>query len=66
MCREITNNISSYLEYYESIVPYNSVSYQELSGVITYNYSDFACGSGSVNVGFLPDNLISVCNEGFT
>lgn len=32
---------------------------------VTYNYPCFNCGTGSKNVGFLPNRLISSCHNGF-
>ena len=32
---------------------------------ITHNYPCFNCGTGSTNIGFLPNRLISSCHNGF-
>lgn len=65
--REIQNEISNHFDYYSNIIPYYRPNDGfDLNDVDTYVVCDNTCGSGSLAVGFLPDNLISVCNEGFT
>lgn len=65
LCRELEqeNETKGYLKYYQYITPYyHGPQYNEL----TYNYSHYTCGTGDMNVGFLPDNMVSTCHEGFT
>ena len=64
-CREIeAKNINhELLRYYSIITLFHSENTQPY---LTYNYSCHTCGSGSVNIGFLPDNMVSSCHEGFT
>ena len=63
--REIQEEINKYFDYYSNIIPYLNGEDFDLSNV-TYVVCDHTCGSGSITVGLLPDDLISVCNEGFT
>ena len=34
--------------------------------LLTYNYGYHTCGTGNNFVGLLPDNMVSLCHEGFT
>ena len=63
-CLEIDNNIREYLNYYNSVMPYpnHGGDYKNL----TYKDPCMLCGSGMNLIGFLPDNMISICHEGFT
>lgn len=65
LCREIEQeNIEKhYFEYYTEITPFANNSCQNC---LTYKYNYHTCGSGNSMVGFLPDNMISICHEGFT
>ena len=62
--REIQNEIDKYFKYYNNIIPYNN-GFFDLNEV-SNKVCGCTCGSGTSCIGFLPDNLISVCNEGFT
>lgn len=64
-CRELEqeNEEQHYFVYYRDITPFSSnVRPKEED---TYNYPCFNCGTGSKNVGFLPNRLISSCHNGF-
>lgn len=65
LCREIEReNIDKhYFKYYEVITPFTSDICQNC---LTYQYNYHTCGTGNSMLGFLPDNMISTCHEGFT
>lgn len=65
LCREIEseNKTKKYFKYYDIITPYhNTVCSKNLS----YKGIACTCGSGTSSIGFLPNNMISTCHEGFT
>lgn len=64
-CREIEmeNMRNHYFKYYREITPYSSNICQDC---LTYRYNYHTCGTGNSMVGFLPDNMLSTCHEGFT
>lgn len=64
-CLEIEqeNNEKQYFQHYQHITPFGAGAEQE---EITYKYGYNNCGTGRTTVGFLPNNLISTCHEGFT
>ena len=64
-CREIEqeNKNKNYFKFYDDITFFsNGVEQTNL----TYNYSHHFCGTGTNMIGFLPDNMMSLCHEGFT
>ena len=63
-CREIEgeNRVQHYFKYYESITPFANSSCDGCTGYCGKKHN---CGSGSSMVGFLPDNMMSACHEGF-
>lgn len=61
-CREI-EKIPHVFDHYKVITPFNTSN--QPKNRHTYKYPCFTCGSGSTNVGFLPNNLISSCHNGF-
>ena len=65
LCREIEqeNKSLKYFKYYEVITPFTSSICQNC---LTYRYNYHTCGTGNSMVGFLPDNMLSTCHEGFT
>lgn len=65
LCREIEkeNTTKHLFKYYKIITPYSSNFTQD---ALTYEYGYHTCGTGNSNVGFLPDNMVSTCHEGFT
>lgn len=65
-CREIEeeNNVAHYFKYYFSITPFREKDC--MSPFDTYRYSMCGCGSGTGMVGFLPNDKIAACHEGFT
>ena len=65
LCREVEeeNKTEKYFNYYNIITPFSR--YAD-GPVLTYRQGSNVCGSGSFQMGFLPDNLISTCHEGFT
>ncbi len=66
LCRSIEKDIvagRSELKLYQQITPFSETANNvALSYVSPYGY----CGTGNSMVGFLPDDLIAICNEGFT
>lgn len=65
LCKEIEmeNIANHYFNWYTTITPFSSNNCQTC---LTYKYGYHTCGSGDTTVGFLPNNMISVCHEGFT
>lgn len=66
MCREIEKEIAngkSELKYYQGITPFTTTANNT---ALSYISPKGYCGTGNSMVGFLPDNLIGICNEGFT
>lgn len=64
-CRliEKKNEKQDIFKYYTTITPFDNDITQN---ALTYRYSCHTCGTGDVNLGFLPNNMISSCHEGFT
>lgn len=64
-CREIEkeNQEKSYFDFYKIITFFSN---RVLQQNLTYNYSHHTCGTGTTMIGFLPDNMMSLCHEGFT
>lgn len=61
-CRELEKE-SGHFKFYRDITPFSTnVRPKDES---TYNYPCFNCGTGSVNLGFLPGRLLSSCHNGF-
>lgn len=62
LCREIEreNQTQHYFKYYENITPFDG-------GITEINLRAWSggCGSGMGMVGFLPNNMMSICHEGF-
>ena len=66
-CREIEReNIERhYFKRYREITPYGEGAPRRCSNCVVQEASTL-CGTGSRILGFLPQNMISVCHEGFT
>lgn len=66
LCREIEqeNYSQHYFKYYQAITPF--CSYYSCMNCKSFKNDMVCCGSGKQMIGFLPENLISVCHEGFT
>lgn len=62
LCREIELE-DKYFEFYKEITPFSTEIIQQ---DLTYNYDCHTCGTGTTMIGFLPNNIISACHEGFT
>lgn len=64
-CRELEreNGEKGYFRFYREITPFATNVRPKAED--TYNYPCFNCGTGSTNVGFLPNRLISSCHNGF-
>lgn len=64
-CREIEreNGEKGYFRFYREITPFSTNVRPKNED--TYNYPCFNCGTGSTNIGFLPNRLISSCHNGF-
>lgn len=60
-CREIEQETP--FRFYREITPFSTNVRPRDED--TYNYPCFNCGTGSKNVGFLPNRLISSCHNGF-
>lgn len=61
-CREIEKE-EGHFKYYKKITPYGCGVCQNC---LSYKYGYHTCGTGGTSVGFLPNNMMSTCNEGFT
>lgn len=64
-CREIEaeNEKEHYFNFYKIITFFHNNMIQDN---LTYNYSHHTCGTGTTMIGFLPNNMMSLCHEGFT
>lgn len=64
-CREIEseNQIYHYFKYYDEITPFALDISEDM---LTYRYNRHTCGTGTIMIGFMPDNMFSTCHEGFT
>ena len=65
LCREIEheNEIQRYFKYYQYITPFDEPA---ANNGITYSSSECShCGTGANMLGFLPNNMMSTCHEGF-
>ena len=65
-CKEIEEKSNELFLFQKKITPYNTEIKIDEFFYTTYLNKCNYCGSGSSLVGFLPNNLISVCNEGFS
>ena len=65
-CKEIEmeNQEKHFLKYYRSITPY--ASFNPKCSYNSYYHKSCLCGTGSSLIGFLPNELVSTCHEGFT
>lgn len=70
LCREIEreNRTMHYFKHYEIITPYDMSFYGDDPNAVmlTYAHNNHTCGTCVHSIGFLPDNMISTCHEGFT
>lgn len=66
-CREIEkeNITEKYFKRYREITPYCENCEGKCS-LQCFKQSSTLCGTGSIIMGFLPQNMVSVCHEGFT
>lgn len=64
-CRiiEKRNTEEKIFKYYQVITPFDNNITQD---ILAYNYNCHTCGTGDSNIGFLPNNMLSTCHEGFT
>lgn len=60
-CRELEKE--GRFRFYREITPFSTNVRPKAED--TYNYPCFNCGTGSTNIGFLPNRLISSCHNGF-
>ena len=63
-CREIEKKADEFFKYYKIITPYSRANVT--NNYLTYYHNDHTCGAGNTMIGFLPYNIISICNEGFS
>ena len=63
-CRELEweNNEKEHFRFYQDITPFSTNVRPKDEA--TYNYPCFNCGTGSSNLGFLPNRLLSSCHNG--
>lgn len=62
-CAELSKESRKHFKYYTNIRPF-SISNQDCQALTFYS-PRFGCGTGYSNIGLLPRDLVSVCNEGF-
>ena len=64
LCREIEqeNEMQHYFKFYTIITPFDT-RFEE--NALSYYYGSHNCGTGKNMIGFLPNNMISTCHEGF-
>lgn len=65
-CREIEqeNKLLHYFKYYETITPLTGNPCEKC---VSYTCGErHNCGTGSTIIGFLPNDMVSACHEGFT
>ena len=63
-CLEIEKNASQYFQLYREITPFKHSCCN--NQIMTAYACNGTCGTGFTNIGFLPNNMITTCNEGFT
>ena len=66
LCREIEDENrrgAGYFKYYDEITIFANGACEN---ILTYKYSHHNCGTGTSMIGFMPDNMLSTCHEGFT
>lgn len=65
LCREIEkeNEEKNYFKHYKTITIFSNSNCQNC---LSYRYGYHNCGTGSSLIGFLPNNMLSTCHEGFT
>lgn len=65
LCRQIEkeNEEKHYFKYYKTITIFSNDSCQNC---LSYRYGYHTCGSGGSQIGFLPNDMLSTCHEGFT
>lgn len=65
ICNEIIeeNKEKQYFKYYDDIMPFRT-DYNQTA--LTFKYPHHTCGTGTTMLGFLPNNMMSTCHEGFT
>lgn len=63
LCREIEKTDMDQFKFYEYITPFSDPIGD--INLTTYQCNG-TCGTGFTNIGFLPNNMITTCNEGFT
>ena len=63
-CREIEreNALHKIFKYYTCITPFSNGACDKC---YSYRFCGGICGTGTTLVGFLPDNMVSTCHEGF-
>lgn len=64
LCYGLQVKHEKYFKYYSRVVPY--WGNKTCTECLTYERRDYLCGCASLNVGLLPNDMISLCNEGFT
>ena len=66
-CLAIEKEIESYFQIYKKITPFDDdIANSNDTDLITAYYCNGTCGTGFTSIGFLPQNMITTCNEGFT
>lgn len=67
-CLEIEKEAYKYFRFQQKIRPYVSLDCFEKNDEQFTNFTSRAClcGSGSSVIGFLPNDMVTICSEGFT
>lgn len=69
LCNEIQSDIDrgeKIFNHYTHVVPYCGIGLNNEDVNLSFCDGCGCCGTGREFVGFLPDNLVTICNEGFT
>ena len=63
MTAEISQNANKYFKYYQNIRPFSI--YNQEQQPLSFYQDCVGCGTGYSAIGLLPNDKISICNEGF-
>ncbi len=61
--RMIEKDIGRYLLYYKNITPFSNGAMGDVN--LTLKHKNFTCGTGYTTIGFLPNEMVSSCHNGF-
>ena len=65
--KNLNKKASKIFKYYNNFIPFRKRNDTlPNTGYQTYNSPNYLCGCGTTQVNLLPNNLVTICNEGFT